>query len=150
MLGFYRSSGTALLITSYAGKTLKSLLEAGKLSRMNPRDRIRMARQLAEAVDNINWLGVSHNDISSNNVCIKDTGSGYEMCVIDLGLATTNGMRVVLAGDWDPEYKGWYAPELFKRGVELVSGAADAYAVGQLVSKILDTANLDHDINQWI
>ena len=74
---------------------------------------------------------------------------GYELCVIDFGMATTDFTRQQLAGDWGPE-SAWYAPELFNDEIEHVPGAADVWSVGQLVYQILDVTNLDPKIAWWI
>ena len=82
-----------MLVTNYAGRDLASLMEEGKLHRIGQVDRLRLVRQLASAVDSMNERGIQHNDLKSDNLCITDTGSGYELCVIDFGLATTEFMR---------------------------------------------------------
>ena len=79
-----------MLVTNYAGRDLASLIEAGRLHRIGQVDRLRLVKQLASAVDAMNERGIQHNDLKSNNLCVTDTGSGYELCVIDLGLATTD------------------------------------------------------------
>ena len=108
-----------------------------------------MMRQLVVAVAAMNARGISHNDLKMDNICVADTGSGYELCVIDLGLATTDGSRMVFLGEWEP-WCSWFAPEMYIRDIEPVSGAVDVWAVGQFVAEILGKANLDPAVKMWI
>ena len=136
-------------MTKYAGRSLEALIAEGRLSRLGYKDRLKIMRQLVDAVDAMNARGVSHNDLKIDNICVSDTGSGYEVCVIDMGLATTDGLRMVFQGEWEP-WCSWFAPEMYINCIEAVSGAVDVWAMGQFVAQILDEDNLDPEICMWI
>ena len=133
MVGFYRTDNSALLVSSYEGETLYSLLKKNMLSLEH---RVRLMAQLAFTLDRLHERDVAHNDIKANNVCVKLSEWGPTLSIIDFGLASIGGRRRQLDGEWDPQ--GWYAPEMFgdAAGPHL-PWAADVYAVGRLVAQVL-------------
>jgi serine/threonine-protein kinase len=121
------------------GPSLRSLLlEHGAL---DPDRAIRIALELANALDSVHRLGVVHRDLKPENVLL----SGPDLStpkVLDFGIAKVNGREgedltqtgIILG---TPSYM---APEQIAGAA--VTGATDVYALGELLYEMLSGARL--------
>jgi serine/threonine-protein kinase len=120
----------------FRGESLRAVLSERSLSLL---DRIRIARQAAEAVHAIHLAGLIHGAIRPENVLVEGLGSD-ELLVkihnIDLGAAFANGVlsnRFTM--DSSHDLLRYFAPERFRSEPSTVQ--ADVYSLGVLLYEIL-------------
>mmetsp|Transcript_27992 Transcript_27992/g.63356 ORF Transcript_27992/g.63356 Transcript_27992/m.63356 type:complete len:348 (-) Transcript_27992:142-1185(-) len=120
--------GTELcFVLSYcAGGDLFSWLERSLQTPGLDRDTAarRLIRKVAYAVYEIHSQGVSHGDLSLENVLIADPETSEQVCVIDFGASQTGSIAQRVRGK--PSYQ---APEMHACE-EYNAAAADAFAIG--------------------
>lgn len=127
-------SDTYLVVEYIRGRTLRAVLEERAPEALPPREAIRIALQLCDALAYAHEHGVFHRDIKPENIMILDNG---DIKIIDFGIALLQGARRVtwrgLSGTvGTPDYM---SPEQL-RG-ERGSAASDIYAVGVVLYEML-------------
>lgn len=134
----------ALIVTRYAGPTLQDwkLGDAGLL----PRDWLYILSKVVLVLMDIHECRMTHNDVKSNNVCARKVPGGFEVTVIDFGMATLEGQRLHLVGRWEPGFHN--PPEFFRgRGGE-PSRLTDAFSLGRLLQSFLKVKS--PQLRDWI
>lgn len=131
------------LLTEYAGPSLNNVKQDRQFV-------LQVTRQIAGIIDRLSSLNVYHNDIKSHNICVSSKPEGYEVTLIDFGLASTTNPT------FDQEFTKkeietyfWIAPEILQN--QCSSPASDVYGVAHALEvfypKILDSIPL---LNSWI
>ncbi|HJL17306.1 MAG TPA: ATP-binding protein [Sandaracinaceae bacterium LLY-WYZ-13_1] len=120
-----------------AGETLAARLRRGRLDR---REALTLAAQLARTLDAVHRRGLVHRDVKPGNV-VLEPGGGVRL--VDLGFATAARGPLENAGT-----RAYAAPEQLRFPV-VVDGRADLYSLGRLLlegltgDRALDPAALD-------
>uniref|UniRef100_A0A0P4W432 Protein kinase domain-containing protein n=1 Tax=Scylla olivacea TaxID=85551 RepID=A0A0P4W432_SCYOL len=126
---------TRQLVTRFAGQTAADYFHSGACFT----HALRVILQVARAVRSVNEEGYTHNDIKSNNVCVKQATSGPKATLIDLGLAEPVGTRGFYKTDGDIAAKQrkypWIAPELL-RDSHPCSAASDVFSVAWFILRV--------------
>nr|XP_045600978.1 L-type lectin-domain containing receptor kinase V.7-like [Procambarus clarkii] len=119
---------TLQVISEFAGfDTISRIIRSSAM--FTNYDKLYVLKQVFTAVDRIHALGMCHNDLKSNNVCLRWTGMDFRATVIDLGLMRPQGTPVYCG---EPSLRCyWIAPELNNRG--RCSKQSDVYSLGFLV-----------------
>lgn len=136
--------GLPFIVMEYIeGRSLKDLIE--KEGPVEPHRAVRIASQVAAALDAAHRLGMVHRDIKPANIVLIQSPSGEQAKVLDFGIAklkearsgdssgmTLTGTGIVVG---TPQYM---SPEqaLGKRGSEL-DGRSDLYSLGVVLYQML-------------
>ena len=123
---------TRQLVTRFAGQTAADYFHSG--ARFS--HALSVILQMARVLRNVHGAGYTHNDIKSNNVCVKQCTNGPKATVIDLGMAERVGTRGFYKTDKDlgqhmRKYP-WIGPELL-RDSHPCSAASDVYSVAWFI-----------------
>jgi eukaryotic-like serine/threonine-protein kinase len=117
------------------GETLSAKLETGPLS---ADEALKIARQVAAALDAAHAAGVIHRDLKSANVILTADGGGSRAVITDFGLArSTNSVSDRAALTRSGLVMGtpaFMAPELLEGGE--ATPASDLYAFGVLLHQM--------------
>jgi YVTN family beta-propeller protein len=114
------------------GTDLKALLRRTGL--LSPERAVRLAAQLADALDAAHARGLVHSDVKPSNVLIDDPGGRDHAYLADFGLTQSASDRLPADGQLMGTID-YVAPEQI-RG-EQVDGRADQYALGCLLYECL-------------
>ena len=130
-------NGSAFAVFEGSGGTsLRDILSEGSISLL---DRIRIARQAAEAIHAIHSAGLTHGALQPENVSIDGIGSdelSVKVLNIDLGSVLTDGvLSNRFSMDSSLELLRYFAPERF-RGESATPGS-DVYSLGVLLYELL-------------
>lgn len=136
--------GLPFIVMEYIeGRSLKDLIE--KEGPVEPHRAVRIASQVAAALDAAHRLGMVHRDIKPANIVLIQSPAGEQAKVLDFGIAkikearsadssgmTLTGTGIVVG---TPQYM---SPEqaLGKRGSEL-DGRSDLYSLGVVLYQML-------------
>ena len=137
--------GTRYLVMEYVkGSHLRDLID--REAPLDSERAIRIARQMAVALDYIHARGMVHRDIKPRNVMLE---TGDFVKIVDFGLAKIDGARLSTFSDDEAEEDSrlttrgvifgtveYLAPEA-AFGMELVDARADLYALGVIVYEML-------------
>ena len=130
-VGCYVDQGSTWIVTEYvACGDLLRLLEDQDQETLEWYLRLRIARELAEAVAYMHGRNLMHRDIKSSNVLLDAT---WHVKLGDFGLATEvhNGRAATLCGTNE-----YMAPELHMGESETYGLAADVYSIGMVFLEI--------------
>lgn len=136
------------LVTAYGGLALSSWMNEGRLS---PNMKIEIAKQLTRILLDVHDLGLIHNDVKIDNVCVERvSGGGFKVTLIDFGLSCRKGGSLVFEDAFDPEYH--YAPEAYWGADEVPCDEFfDVYSVGTLMASLFEDKDaLDSQVQSWI
>ncbi len=127
-----------LLLELIRGEGLRSLLtdSDGAMKPLEPRRAVRLAKQIASALDAAHRAGVLHRDLKPDNVLVVAAGTPAEQVkVVDFGIAKILDEGVASTGTvaGTPQYM---APEQFEPGVQL-DARVDLYALGAVLFTLL-------------
>jgi len=125
-VGCYVESGATWIVTEYvACGDLLRLLEDAE-SNLEWYHRVRIARELSEAVAYLHGRNLMHRDVKSSNVLLD---SNWRVKLGDFGLATEvrNGRCATLCGTHE-----YMAPELHLGEQETYGFSVDVYALGMV------------------
>ncbi|MPC67743.1 Germinal center kinase 1 [Portunus trituberculatus] len=126
---------TCQLVTRFAGTTAEIYF---RFQASLPHS-LSVILQVARAVRGLHQAGFAHNDIKSDNVCVRESCHGPRVTLIDLGMALPLGTS-------DNQHAGrntaeverkhpWVAPELLWNSL-LCSEASDVYSMAWLVLEV--------------
>ena len=116
------------LVTPYAGVTVDQYINTAP-SFANV---INVALQVARTLQRVIQQGYTHNDLKENNVCVCIKNSFPVVTVIDVGLATRLGSRLIFGNLLEPDRFLWIAPELLM-DTHPSSEASDVYGLADLL-----------------
>jgi serine/threonine protein kinase len=127
------ADGTYFLASAYVdGGSLAGRLERER--QLSPADAVRVAGQLAAALDALHEHGIVHRDVKPENVMLADDGAA----LTDFGLAKGDAYTVLTRPGEIMGTLDYIAPELISGGE--ASPASDVYALGCLVYECLTGA----------
>lgn len=118
-------TGTCIVMEYVDGVTLGAWLK-GKPAR---KERLRIARQLAEAVEYVHSKGIVHRDLKPENIIV--THNGEQTKLIDFGLADTDSHAVLKQPAGTPHY---ISPEQMQATAADVRN--DIYSLGVIFSQM--------------
>lgn len=113
-----------------AGGTLADLIDS-RLPDM--RTVLRIAGQVAGALDYAHERGIIHRDIKPSNVLLDGSGNAY---LADFGIARIQESASVTTGSHVMGTPDYVAPEMVRKG-ETITPSVDIYALGALVYEML-------------
>ncbi|WP_242342149.1 protein kinase domain-containing protein [Anaeromyxobacter terrae] len=116
--------GPYLVLELLRGETLAARLSGEPLA---PRDALRIASEVASALEHAHARGVVHRDLAPGNVFVCDDG---RVKVLDFGLSHAFGRRRISGGT-----PGYMAPEQWRGAPE--DERTDVYALGVLLYRML-------------
>lgn len=139
---------TKEIITEYAGSTILQKILQGDLWSM--KDKLWVTAQLLATVDSLHKKGLCHNDIKSNNICIRRTPSDlYKVTIIDFGFARTTGSVVFQQPIRHPrEIRSWISPEVAGRG--RCSPASDVFSLGTMLFELFCPRGFPYKVKRWV
>lgn len=133
--------GGDVMLMQGGGASLSSHLKRceKRISFLNSREMLDIARQFFEGVAFLHENGVQHNDLKMDHVTMNDAGRVY---IIDFSLATRNSSKESRVKDtkFDGDFigtKGWTAPEV-GRGKRYSAKRADVWAAGKVMRKFCE------------
>lgn len=121
-----------MVATRYGGPILRRW--PGEESPLLPRQWVDVAIKVVKIFEGVHSRGVVHNDLKGNNLCLEVTPTGFEVTLIDFGLAKRTGKSLSLSGAWSAD--GCYPPEFFEEGGGRRDSRSEIYAIG-LMRRIL-------------
>ena len=126
-LGLEEVAGVGLCVVMewVEGQTLGSWLRAARPSR---RERLRVARELCEALAYLHAHGIVHRDLKPDNVMVTTHGAYVKL--IDFGCSDADHYAALKAPAGTRRYA---APELLEPGAD-VDGRADLYSLGVVLA----------------
>ncbi|KAK8719712.1 hypothetical protein OTU49_013841 [Cherax quadricarinatus] len=138
-----------LLLTTYDGLPLYEYYNQDLLNQDNILD---IVESLCQTVKQLDSHGLSHNDIKSDNICVKDTKHGPKTSLIDFGNVTEKNMilyRQPLTKK-QRKYLDWVAPEV--RESKPATSTSDAYSIAKLFQEQRDALEmtLPKPMEKWI
>lgn len=113
-----------------AGGTLGDLIDS-RLPDM--RTVLRIAGQIAGALDYAHERGIIHRDIKPSNVLLDGSGNAY---LADFGIARIQESASITTGAHVMGTPDYVAPEMVRKG-ETITPSVDIYALGALVYEML-------------
>lgn len=132
-----------ILMEFLDGETLESRLARGPLAAASA---LRLARQIASAVQAAHERGIHHRDLKPSNLYIvpdPDVPGGERVKILDFGLAKIGGGAVVTSGSPSSTTAGtilgsplYMSPEQC-RGLARADGKSDVYALGVVLFEML-------------
>lgn len=121
------------------GKWLKS--DNGK----NRKERLKIARQIAEALNYLHTSGISHRDLKPDNILV--THKGNQVKIIDLGLGDSDGFVVYKHSAGTHAFG---APEQMPGTSMEGSMSADIYSFGKIMSMMFPGPRYRSLINKCV
>lgn len=109
---------------------------------IGPRDALRLIRRLAEGLAKAHARGVTHRDLSPDNVMLRDDDLNHPV-LIDFGIARAADMgEGVLAGRFAGKFK-YIAPEQLGHFGGEVGPRADIYGMALMIAAVLRGRPID-------
>ncbi|MDE6514233.1 MAG: serine/threonine protein kinase, partial [Muribaculaceae bacterium] len=135
--------GEALVMEYIDGLELRHWLESDKGH--DPKARVAVVEQIAQALDYIHSAGISHRDLKPDNVLITHRGNRVKL--IDFGLGDGDDFVVykLSAGT-----KSFGAPEQMAGSEQEAASAADIYALGKIMELLLPEKKYRPIINRCL
>lgn len=118
--------GEAIVMEYVDGQELRNWLESDKAR--SKRERLNVAKQLAEAISYIHSLGISHRDLKPDNILITHKGNNAK--IIDFGLGDGDDFLVYKQSAGTPSYG---APEQTSGKEYIAATGADIYSLGKIL-----------------
>src|SRR5262249_3343326 len=84
-----------LVMDYFEGKTLEDAARGGALSGDDLRE---ILLQVAEGLEAAHAKGILHRDVKPANVLVRHSGDGWEVKIIDFGLAVRHGLGAAGSG----------------------------------------------------
>ena len=132
-----------ILMEFLEGETLDARLSRGPLT---PASALRLARQIASAVQGAHERGIHHRDLKPSNIYIvpdAEVPGGERVKILDFGLAKISGGLLAASGTSSSTAAGtilgsplYMSPEQC-RGLALADGKSDVYALGVVLFELL-------------
>lgn len=105
---------------------------AGEVGRKNPREALRLLREIGSALALVHKHGVVHRDIKPENILRHDDG-GYVLA--DFGIARMAGLSMVTKEGSTIGTPAYMAPEQWRN--QQLDGRADLYSLGVVLYQVL-------------
>jgi hypothetical protein len=122
-----------LVMRFVEGTDLRTVLRAE--DRLSPRRAVRIAGQVASALDAAHAAGLIHRDVTPSNILLSGAGTDEHAALTDFGLVKhVDTAGVTRSGTWFGTL-AFVAPEALRD--EPVDGRADVYALGCVLHRML-------------
>lgn len=136
-------AGEALVMEYVDGNELRQWLKSDKAR--DPMARVGVVCQIAEALEYIHSMGISHRDLKPDNVLI--THKGNRVKLIDFGLGDGDDFVVYKRSGGS---KHFGAPEQTAGNEQEATAGADIYALGKIMELLLPAKRYRGIINQCL
>ncbi len=118
--------GLCIISEWIEGKTLAEVLDEGRLTRS---DRLRLSREIIEALAYLHSEGIVHRDLKPENIMIRKNGGSA--VIVDFGLADTDSHTQLKAAAGT---EGYMAPEAYAR--HEADTRDDVYSLGVVLMQL--------------
>ncbi|KAK8754201.1 hypothetical protein OTU49_014850 [Cherax quadricarinatus] len=109
-------------------------------------------KNICRTVKELNMLGIIHNDIKSDNICVKESHGEPKTSLIDFGNSTEKGDILFKRrlSKHAKETLDWIAPEVQESKVS--TPESDAYSVAVMTEELTKNLNmsLPREMQNWI
>ncbi|XP_071548826.1 uncharacterized protein [Panulirus ornatus] len=142
IVGMIRLVGVSLwpkpaIVTRYAGTSLSSLLDDGKVSRMNA---VKIITQILHIMNEMTKANLAHADLKTNNIVVEETSTEPRVTIIDLGMTQKFGY---IPGRREKKKNPIYAPETYDGCC--LGPPTQVYQVGRVLKSIFKHAPVEDE-----